>query len=663
MKKKIIVRCPCLTVSGYSVHSMFVLRSLRKYEDLFDIYVIPINWGQCSWKWEDNEERQWLDSIINKTSQYLQSGNYQFDIACHITIANELDNNLHGQKTILVTAGIESDKISAQWVEKIQQFADKVIVPSEHAKMGFVNTSYTAQNNFTKEIIQDFRITKPVETIGYPAEQIKPLENYDQLQLDTNFNFLYQAQIGPRKAFDETILWFVEEFHNDEDVGLVCKVSLRNNCYMDRCACENKLQQVLSKYPNRKCKVYMVHGFMTDEEQSLLFTHPKIKAIVNIGHGEGFGLPLFNAVCSGMPVITCNHSGQKDFLHMLQKDGELKPLFAEVEYELNNIGKEAVWDGVLVPESKWAYARPNSFKMKMREVWREYPRFKQQAKRLQKYVLERFESEKQYKLMAESILGEKIQVISVNDLPKVSVFTSVFKGGEFIEGYMKDITRQSIFNNIELILVHPKDSPDFEKEQEIIRSYLDKYSNIVYHQVEKDPGLYASWNIGARLATGEYVGNRNLDDRLHPLQLEKCAKELYLNSNIQGVYFDHFITHVANETFEQNSSGGKRYNFSEFSFQNLKLMNLIHAAPMYKKELHDKFGYYDEKYRSASDWEFFLRVCQKGSQFKKMSEVLGLYMWNEKGVSTNKENFSWKRVEEKEVYKKYKDLSVEKENE
>ena len=47
MKKKIILRAPVLTRSGYGEHGRFVLRSLREYEDYFDIYVLPVNWGQC----------------------------------------------------------------------------------------------------------------------------------------------------------------------------------------------------------------------------------------------------------------------------------------------------------------------------------------------------------------------------------------------------------------------------------------------------------------------------------------------------------------------------------------------------------------------------------------------------------------------------------------
>ena len=59
MKKKIFVRGPVLSQSGYGEQSRFALRALRSKEDLFDIYIQPISWGQTGWIWEENEFRKW----------------------------------------------------------------------------------------------------------------------------------------------------------------------------------------------------------------------------------------------------------------------------------------------------------------------------------------------------------------------------------------------------------------------------------------------------------------------------------------------------------------------------------------------------------------------------------------------------------------------------
>ena len=84
--------------------------------------------------------------------------------------------------------------------------------------------------------------------------------------------------------------------------------------------------------------------------------------------------------------------------------------------------------------------------------------------------------------------------------------------------------------------------------------------------------------------------------------------------------------------------------------------NLPHNNPMWKKELHDKYGYFETKYKSASDWEFWLRCAFGGATFKKYHSILGVYYFNPKGVSTNPENNVWKKKEEFDIFKKYQKI-------
>jgi hypothetical protein len=136
-----------------------------------------------------------------------------------------------------------------------------------------------------------------------------------------------------------------------------------------------------------------------------------------------------------------------------------------------------------------------------------------------------------------------------------------------------------------------------------------------------------------------------------------------LNEDVELVYSDMLITDSPNQTWDDNSSNGRKYNFPEFSFENLKMVNMPHCCPMWKKTIHDKHGLFDEKYRSAGDWEMWLRSASNGSKFKKINDVLGLYYFNPTGVSTNPENFDWKRKEESEVLKNIKiNLSRHNEN-
>ena len=55
-KKKILIKAPLLSRSGYGEHTRFLLRSLRAYENSFDIYAVTTNWGNTGWLWEDDKQ-------------------------------------------------------------------------------------------------------------------------------------------------------------------------------------------------------------------------------------------------------------------------------------------------------------------------------------------------------------------------------------------------------------------------------------------------------------------------------------------------------------------------------------------------------------------------------------------------------------------------------
>jgi hypothetical protein len=464
------------------------------------------------------------------------------------------------------------------------------------------------------------------------------------------------AQWGPRKNLPNTIAWFCQEFHNDENVGLVVKTFAKGNSQIDKNFMTQAVRQVTEKFPNKKCKIYFLHGYMDEQEIHSLYVHPKIKAMLNFGHGEGFGLPLFEAAYSGLPVITHDFGGQKDFLYApkkTKKSEKLRAHFSRVNYDLK--------EGVIEPGMQWAYPRESSCRVAMREAVNSYGLLKGEAKRLKSWLEQEFEEGKKYSNFVEGAWGEKVfdyNSIDVADLPKISFITSVYKGADFIEGFMENITSQTIFKDkCELILVNC-DSPDDEEEK--IKRWQEKFpENIKYIKLDDDPGIYAAWNLAIKESTGEFISNANLDDRKSTHFAEKLAKFLYAHPDVDCVYTDNLMTKVPHETFENNSSNGMTYPSEEFSKEAMLRGNPPHCMPMWRKNLHDKNGWFDEEYKSASDWDFWLRCAFADSEYKKLSEPLGLYYFNPEGMSTNPENKKWKRKEEFGIFKKYQKQYLE----
>ena len=131
--KKVYLKGPILTQSGYGHHARTVYNALKSRPDLFDVYVQPITWGQTSWMTEDDEERKDIDACLKKTIEYISS-NGAFDMSVQVTIPNEWEKL--APINIGVTAGIETTAIAPQWIEK-SKLMNKVITISNHSKNTF----------------------------------------------------------------------------------------------------------------------------------------------------------------------------------------------------------------------------------------------------------------------------------------------------------------------------------------------------------------------------------------------------------------------------------------------------------------------------------------------------------------------------------------------
>jgi len=643
VKKKILVRGPVLSQSGYGEQARFALRALKSREDIFDIFILPITWGRTGWVWEETEFRRWMDEKITLTQVLAQRKQLQADISLQITIPNEFEKI--APINIGYTAGIETHMCSPQWLPKCNDM-DKILVVSKHAKSSLVDTIAQATNNQTGETFP-YKIEKPVDVVWentpyHKAEEIKELE------LKHDFNFLTVSQISIRKNFENMVKWFVEEFI-DQEIGLVIKSNITSNSISDWEALNGRIKQILEGYENRKCSVYLLHGDLTPGQMTGLYQNDKIKGMINIAHGEGFGLPMFEAARSGLPITTIGWSGQLDFLHHEGKD-----YFNKVSYTLQPVQEQAVWPGVLEKNSMWAVADQGSYKMALRKAYKNSDNMKKKAKELQNIIEEKFSDDRLYKNFVSHFHEEEAADVTIEEIPKISLVTSVYKAEEYIEQLMEDVTRQTIFEEKCEWIILNVDPVGEEFDEEVIMKYVEKYpNNIVYKRLEEDPGIYDTWNMGIKMATGDFVTNVNCDDRRPPWAYEKQAKLLVANPDVDLVYNDSYVVHEPNVMWEDIKDGTQKYNFEQFSKEAMLRGNLPHNNPMWRKTVHDSYGYFNQYYKSAGDWDFWLRCAFGGSKFKKCQDVLGVYYFNPTGMSTNPEHDSWKKEHEKEIFKTY----------
>lgn len=239
--------------------------------------------------------------------------------------------------------------------------------------------------------------------------------------------------------------------------------------------------------------------------------------------------------------------------------------------------------------------------------------------------------------------------------PKVSAIISTYNSEKFIVGKIEDLLSQTIFNEIEIIIIN---SGSLQDEENKIIPFLDKHTNIKYFKTPQRETIYKAWNRAIKEASGKYITNANTDDRLRPDALELLSNELDKNPSVGLVYGDQYITPIENEPFTECKSDQiyHRLNYS-------RIMILSEYIPgsqsMWRAEIHSKHGIlFNEKYEVAGDYDFVLRVAEL-YDFKRLDAVLGSYYKSKSNSNKEYQNLSTTLSEVEEIKSIYRRRYVE----
>ncbi|MGV0821137.1 glycosyltransferase [Martelella sp. AMO21009] len=214
---------------------------------------------------------------------------------------------------------------------------------------------------------------------------------------------------------------------------------------------------------------------------------------------------------------------------------------------------------------------------------------------------------------------------------RVSAIASMYKGGKYLETFLENIVSQTVFDRSELIIV---DACSPEGEEELISRYMKIYPNIVYKRFDYRIGIYDAWNYAAQISRGEYLTNTNLDDLRRQDSFEIQAAALDRHAFADVVYQDVYYSLDFGLDFESVSKCGFKSNLPVVTVNNMLEFNSPHNAPMWRKRLHEEIGYFDPSYRSAGDYEFWLRCLKGGKSFLKTNTPHVVYYQNPDGLST-----------------------------
>ena len=356
-KSLCVISCPIDTYSGYGARSRDLVKAIIELKkDEWDIKILPQRWGDCSWNFiNDNPEWGFLKQHMVDPSQITA----QPDIWMQVTVPNEFQTV--GKYNIGVTAGIESTVCPPEWIEGVNRM-NTTWISSQHSKRVFESSKFEKKDQSGK-VIGMVQLEKPMEVVfegadlnTYKILEAKDITNIDLKDIKESFCYLFvghwiniQAPIGEdRKNVGLLIKAFFETFKNKSSANmpaLILKTSSAVNSYMDR---ENILKMInaIKNTVNSKLlpNIYLLHGDFSDSEINELYNHSKVKAMVSLTKGEGFGRPLLEFSLVKKPIIATNWSGHIDFLskqYTTLIDGTLTPVHPSVANQF--LLKESSW--------------------------------------------------------------------------------------------------------------------------------------------------------------------------------------------------------------------------------------------------------------------------------------------------------------------------------
>jgi hypothetical protein len=377
-KPTLVVSCPIDTYSGYGARSRDFVQSIIDL-DKYEVSILPQRWGNTRFGYlQDHNNTSLSSRIVANLTQ-------QPDVWIQITVPNEFQKV--GKYNIGLTAGIETTMCDPSWIQGCNNM-DLVLVSSEHAKKVFQESKFDMQDNRTGQVTGHIQLEAKVEVLfeGADIEKYTPLAlpvRLDLSEIDEAFNYLVvghwlPGEVGEdRKNIGYTIKAFLETFKNKPKAkrpGLILKVQAGSGTsIIDRDTVLDKIDAIRKTVKGDLPNIYVLHGDLSDAEMNELYNHTKVKAMITLTKGEGFGRPLLEFSLVNKPIIASAWSGHVDFLD--------KDYIKYVGGNLTPVHPSAAVDKMILRESSWFTPDPIEVGRALKDVYDDYDKWKTAAKR------------------------------------------------------------------------------------------------------------------------------------------------------------------------------------------------------------------------------------------------------------------------------------------
>lgn len=209
--------------------------------------------------------------------------------------------------------------------------------------------------------------------------------------------------------------------------------------------------------------------------------------------------------------------------------------------------------------------------------------------------------------------------------PIVSVIVSLYNAAPKLHFFLTALSNQTLIKKgqVEIILL---DSGSPLNEYQVIKEFLKKnILNVVYARSHNRETIQAAWNRGIGLSKAPYLTFLGVDETVYPETLEVLANELDQNPQIDWVNANSLVIEVdKNGLLKKDVMIYDRKDATK-DHTYLDTCYLQYVGGMYRKSIHNRFGYYDETFGGAGDTEFKNRILPY-IQVKFIPKTMGLFL-------------------------------------